>query len=48
MYVQTARNQAWLVELASIQAEIAAHGMPAPVPRPAGKRTRKFKPLWEE
>ena len=48
MHVQTARTQAWLAELASIQAEIAAHGMPAPAPRPAGKRTRKFKPLWEE
>ena len=48
MYVQAARTQAWLVEFASIQAEIAAHGMPAPAPRPAGKRTRKLKPLWEE
>ncbi|WP_380784500.1 hypothetical protein [Sphingomonas sp. R86520] len=48
MHVQTARTQAWLAELASIQAEIAAHGIPAPAPRPAGKRTRKLKPLWEE
>ena len=48
MHVQTARTQAWLAELASIQAEIAAHGMPAPALRPAGKRTRKLKPLWEE
>ena len=48
MHAHTARTQAWLVELASIQAEIAAHGMPAPAPRAAGKRTRKLKPLWEE
>ena len=48
MHVHTARTQAWLAELASIQAEIAAHGIPAPAPRPAGKRTRKLKPLWEE
>ena len=48
MYVQAARIQVWLVEFASIQAEIAAHGMPAPALRPAGSRTRKLKPLWEE
>lgn len=48
MHVQTARTQAWLVEFASIQAEIAAHGMPAPAPRPARRLTRKLKPLWEE
>ena len=48
MYGQTARTQASLVEFASIQAEIAAHGMPVPAPRPAGKRTRERKPLWEE
>lgn len=48
MHTQTARIQAWLAELASIQAEIAAHGMPAPAPRPAAKRTRKLRPLWEE
>ena len=48
MHVQTARTQAWLAELASIQAEITAHGMPAPALRPAGSRTRKLKPLWEE
>ena len=48
MHTQTARNQVWLAELASIQAEIEAHGMPAPAPRPARKRTRKLKPLWEE
>ncbi len=48
MHTQTARTQAWLADLASIQAEIAIHGMPAPAPRPAPKRTRKLKPLWEE
>jgi hypothetical protein len=47
MHTQTARTQVWLMELASIQAEIGAHGMPKP-PRPAAKRTRKLKPLWEE
>ncbi|WP_207774279.1 MULTISPECIES: hypothetical protein, partial [Bacteria] len=47
MHIQTARTQVWLAELASIQAEIEAHGMPA-APRPARKRTRKLKPLWEE
>ncbi len=48
MHTQTARTQAWLAEIASIQAEIAAHGMPAPAPRAASKRARKLKPLWEE
>jgi len=48
MYVQTARTQAWLAEFASIQAEIAAHGMPKRAPLPVVKRTRKLKPLWEE
>ena len=47
MNIQTARTQAWLADLASIQAEIAIHGMPA-APRPARKRTRKLKPLWEK
>ncbi|MGC5799241.1 hypothetical protein [Sphingomonas sp. NFX23] len=47
MNIQTARTQAWLTELASIQAEIAKHGMPA-APRPAHRRTRKLKSLWEE
>ncbi|TCP87115.1 hypothetical protein C8J42_11128 [Sphingomonas sp. PP-CE-1A-559] len=47
MNIQTARTQAWLAELASIQAEIAVHGMP-PAPRPAHRRTRKLKPLWGE
>ena len=37
-----------LAEFASIQAEIAAHGMPERAPLPAVKRTRKLKPLWEE
>ena len=48
MYVQAARTQAWLAEFASIQAEIATLGMPAPAPRRARKRVRKLKPLWEE
>jgi hypothetical protein len=48
MHTQTARAQAWLADFARIQAEIAAHGMPAPAPRAACKRTRKLKPLWEE
>ena len=48
MHVQTARTQAWLAEFASIQAAIAAHGMPEPARPPAVKRTRKLKPLWEE
>lgn len=47
MNIQTARTQAWLAELASIQAEIATHGMPA-APRPAHRRTHKLKPFWEE
>ncbi|MDJ0275991.1 hypothetical protein QLH51_04125 [Sphingomonas sp. 2R-10] len=47
MHTQTARTQSWLAELASIQAEIEALGMPE-APRPARKRNRKFKPLWEE
>ncbi len=41
MHIQPATTQAWLVELANVQAEIAAYGMPSPAPRPAGKRTRK-------
>jgi hypothetical protein len=48
MHTHTARTQAWLAELASIQAEIAAHGMLAPAPRLAAKRPRKLRPLWEE
>jgi hypothetical protein len=48
MHTHTPRTQAWLADFASIQAEIALHGMPAPAPRPARKRTRKLKPLWEE
>jgi len=48
MHNQTARTQAWIAEFASIQAEIAAYGMPAPAPQAARKRARKLKPLWEE
>ncbi|MEG3162745.1 hypothetical protein U1763_19770 [Sphingomonas sp. LB2R24] len=47
MHIQTARTQIWLAELASIRAEIAEKGMPK-APRPARKRARKLKPLWEE
>ena len=48
MHTQTARTQVWIAEFARIQAEIEAHGMPAPAPRAARKRARKLKPLWEE
>jgi hypothetical protein len=48
MHTHTARTQEWLADFASIQAEIATRGMPAPAPRAARKRTRKLKPLWEE
>ena len=47
MHTQTARTQIWLSELASIQAEIEQNGMPEAT-RPARKRARKLKPLWEE
>ena len=47
MLDQTARIQTWLAELAAINAEIEANGVPTP-PRPARKRARKLKPLWEE
>lgn len=47
MHTQTAHTQSWLAELASIQAEIEAYGMPE-APRPPRKRTRNLKPLWEE
>lgn len=46
MFDHTARTQAWLADLAAINAEIEAGGMPSP--RPTTKRTRKLKPLWEE
>jgi len=48
MLIHTIRTQAWLADLAAIQAEIEAQGMPAPAPRAARKRARKLKPLWEE
>lgn len=47
MQTQTARTQAWLADLAKIQAEIDRHGMPE-APRRARKRSRKLKPLWDE
>jgi hypothetical protein len=48
MLNHTTRTQAWLADIASINAEIAAHEMPAPAPRPDRKRARKLKPLWED
>ena len=48
MLDHTIRTRNWLADLANINAEIEAHGMPAPAPRAAGKRARKLKPLWEE
>lgn len=47
MLDQTARTQAWLADLAAINTEIEANGVPVP-PRPARKRARKLRPLWEE
>ena len=47
MLDHTARTQAWLADLAAINAEIEANGMPIPH-RPERKRARKLKPLWEE
>ena len=47
MLDHTARTQAWLADLAAIVAEIDANGLPA-LQRPAPKRARKLKPLWEE
>lgn len=46
MLDQTARTQAWLADLAAINTEMEAS--PRPAPRPARKRTRKLKPLWQE
>ena len=47
MLDQTARTQAWLAEIVAINAEIEANGLPV-IQRPARKRARKLKPLWEE
>jgi len=46
MHTHTTRTRAWLLDLAAINAEIEAQG--APAGRPAAKRKRKRKPLWEE
>lgn len=46
MLDQTARTQAWLADLKAIIIEVDAGARPAP--RPAPKRTRRRKPLWEE
>lgn len=46
MLDQTARTQAWLNDFAAMVAELDVRGYPAP--RPAHRRARKLKPLWEE
>ena len=47
MLDQPARIQAWLEDLAAINAEIEVNGMPDP--RPAvSQRNRKLQPFWEE
>jgi len=46
MLDQSVRTRAWLMDLAAINAEIDAAGLPTP--RRARKRARKLKPLWEE
>ena len=46
MLNQSARTRAWLMDLAAINVEIEAAGLPAP--RRARKRARELKPLWEE
>lgn len=46
MLDQLTRTQAWLADLAAINAELEAGALPTP--RPAPKRARKRKPLWEE
>jgi hypothetical protein len=45
---QLDRTLAWVAELANIQAEIAAKGIPAPATRTVRTRRRELKPLWEE
>ena len=44
MLDQPDRIQAWRADLAAIARELDR----APPPRPAAKRTRKRRPLWEE
>lgn len=48
MLNQINRNTAWLADLAVINAQIEAHGMPAQAPRSTAKRGRIRTPLWEE
>lgn len=43
-----ARNRIWLLDLAAINAEIDASGVPSPTRRARRNRARKLKPLWEE
>lgn len=47
MFDHTTQTRAWLAELAAINAQIEACGIPTPSPT-VKKRTRKLKPLWEE
>jgi hypothetical protein len=46
MLTQSDRTWAWLADLVRIIAEVEADGPPPP--RPARKRSRKLRPLWEE
>ena len=46
MFDQTARTQAWLTDFTAMVAELDVRGYCGP--RPARKRARKLKPLWEE
>ena len=47
MHDRTARTLAWLEDLAAIVVEIGTAGWPS-ADRPARKRGRKSRPLWEE
>lgn len=46
MLDQTARTQAWLTDLAAMVGELDLRGYCPP--RPARRRARKLKPLWEQ
>ena len=46
MFDQTARTQAWLADLTAMVAELDLRGYCSP--RPARRRKRRLKPLWEE
>ena len=47
MLDRTARIQAWLADLAALNAELDTPGLQRPQ-RPTRRRARKYKPLWEE